>query len=467
MIPGPEGYYAAPAPAPSPMHHLETRSSSVSSTSSSASYARPYGAVLVHQVGVLQPLSPPLGVSEPAAAGLMYPRGHYSGFAHDHTHAIQAQPASVPSHFLQAQFAPALPIHPPMPTPRPTSRHSPPYGGYAVDPLPQHPSSVWDQAHDHHVLYSPLSTADYHYGSSAPSPPYDTSALVQDAPTVKECKQKSWFLEQLQRLPPSVIANIREHLGWDECCRVYDTCIWFLHNFQPRKLPKEMILVGLLEQERSGVYYRPIRSSDAPASGTAKAKNKSPESSTKQVFLPVSTCYHCYRHRRVEKFELFNWSRPSARGRDDGADGAEGTTTASSSPVLKQEQIPTPPSSTSGRTPPPPSANPHYDPTLTRSSLMASRPRRGGGTGGRGGTGQNVSPRIKETMGVRRFCLDCGLKLGYYSPGNLVEVQDHDKERFTFWVCGCRRFLDRAVPGESDCRKCGKLAPLSNPAMSG
>jgi hypothetical protein len=248
----------------------------------------------------------------------------------------------------------------------------------------------------------------------------------------------------MEQLPLDVIRNIQVMVGWEDCWNVYLTNRWFRVHFDPSNLPEETRLIGLLNMERSHGGHGG-EDSDAPSSRKSDSKGPS-----------WLGCYHCYRPKKFECFELFKWGNSSSKGADD-ADGHK--TTRYKSPSRKQGHPYSPASTSSGRTPPP--ANPHYDPSLTRSSLTAAASRSRRPSPDAADSCSNISPRIKETWGVRRFCVDCGLNKGYYGPGDLIDVQRPNEAKLARWVCRCRQLHKR--PRDTKCSGCGDIVPLSCP----
>ncbi len=268
-------------------------------------------------------------------------------------------------------------------------------------------------------------------------------------------QEDPWLIAGLKRLPEEIIQEIQKHVGWYDGWKVTQITGWFLRNMHPDKLPREMQLAGLLYAEQNYGRYGPDDSGSSSAS--RRAANKGPS---------WLGCYHCFRRKGFEQFELFRWGNTSGREED-------GAGEASSSRVERSQQqqldYPSSRSPTPGRSPPAAAnSNPHYDPTLTRSSLMASvaaaRNARGGSVD-EGEAASYTSPRIKQTWGIRRFCLDCGLNQGYYQPGDVIDLQKPLKSRDAIWVCRCRKLRQRQT--QFECRVCDMHCPLSNPSRGG
>ncbi|KAK3310733.1 uncharacterized protein B0T15DRAFT_47216 [Chaetomium strumarium] len=410
-------YYASPMPT---NQQLGTRSASVSSNSSSASYSLPYSNGNAHHHGsISRTMSPASGISDPGAGLAMYSRGHYSGPSHQHSPASHpVQPTSLTrgqSQFLQAQAALAYPLCSPAPTPRPVSRASP-YGGYPAATLPQHTSPL-----SYHA-YAPLYPSFAVTTAYQPSPdlvPYHTPPLSHSPPVTHhpEVPEKSHL-----QLPEKVINKIRTYLTWDDCRRAYQVSRWFRDNFHPNMLPEDEKTAGLLNEE----------------------KNRKLEN--------WSACYHCFTFKGLEHFELSPLRGMTKKDCDD----AEQSRTSLSPP----------------HTPAPPTSNPHYDPSLTGTSLKLAAARKArlrdsstssAVTGsGSGGDGSYMDQRMKETWRVRRFCIDCGLRNRWYRPGDVIELRKPLERGQGYWVCRCWKFHLR--PDAVRCEDCSAHIPLSTRA---
>ncbi|KAG7293235.1 hypothetical protein NEMBOFW57_003281 [Staphylotrichum longicolle] len=298
-------------------------------------------------------------------------------------------------------------------------------------------------------MYPSFSTPAYHSPQHVPSyqTPPPSQALIQSPPMVREPSRPPTPrpMGLLKQLPAEAVKNIRMMVGWEDCWNVCQANHWFRENFHPDLFTEEGKLLGLLDAER--LYGRHgAEDSDMPSS--RKSDGNEP---------PWLGCYHCYRRKPYEAFELFKWANSSSKNAHD-AD--ETKTRRYKSPSQKQGHPYSPASTSSERTPPP--ANPHYDPSLTRSGLTAAAASRGHRTSPDAADNcSNISPRIKETWGVRRFCVECGLDKGYYNPGDLIDVQRPKEAKLARWVCRCRRLHER--PRDTKCSGCGDIVPLSCP----
>ncbi|KAK4157779.1 hypothetical protein C8A00DRAFT_29317 [Chaetomidium leptoderma] len=460
------GYYASPAPAGQPL--AQTRSSPVSSTSSSTSYSTsystPYSELPTHHAAISRTLSPASGVSSPETDAVMYSRSHYQPevFAHEHPHTSQAHHLpSLPSEYLPTPVSSSYPMYSPIPTPRQFSR-PPQYAGYPVTALHHHqqPPPLSYDTYGH--LYPPCATTAYH------SPPPEVHQV-----TAPDGPKESPGLRRLRSLPPHIVAMIREYVGWFDSLNAYLANRWFRQNFHPDDFPLDMKDTGMLyAEQRYGRYHE---SDDAPS--PKKSNGKCP---------PWFGCYHCFRIKTLDNFELYKWASPAKGG--GGGDDASSDDAMSSMSSARRRQSHTPPSTTTTAsrllTPP---TNPHYDPSLTRSMLRASSTsdhhhhHNNSNNNNNNGRSRHrrTSPdtddaassssdammdrRAKQTYGVKRYCIDCGLKRGFYEPGDYIETHEpakkgKDYNRKGIWVCKCRKFHE--LPNNVECGECRGFTPL-------
>ncbi|KAK4170370.1 hypothetical protein QBC43DRAFT_4743 [Cladorrhinum sp. PSN259] len=460
----PANYYSSSTPAKQP---LEARSASVSSVSSSASYSTPHSS---HHGAISRTLSPASGISEPGTvATTMAAASPYQQHAYaPQSHAAPLMPS--PSQYFAAQCAP-----PPVPLYRilPNLRQYTPMApyGYSLGSIPSHPSPLSIQSFPS-LDYPSFSQAPYQ-SSVIALQGYNASPLLHYRnPVMRKPEQskESLLLKGLQKLPAHLIKRIYESFTYLECHRIHAVCRWFNDNFHPRDLPDDDKIAGVRYAEQYYRRYFPGRATSVSADGRKREYD---------TMHPGSFgCYHCFRIRGPEHFELFKWNNQ----REDNQD----TSDAGPSSTPKQNKSTLPPPA------PPPcessSGNPHYDPTLTRSNMAAaassskeSRGSRAGSAGTTGssstattttnniptsslGQGQGVStsctdsPRIKETWGIRRFCIQCGIAKRYYRPGDLIELC---KPKEAVWVCQCWKIHKR--PAEIKCLDCDSFIPLSTP----
>ena len=297
--------------------------------------------------------------------------------------------------------------------------------------------------------------------------------------------KESALLKGLQKLPPHVVKMIYGYLEYLECHQIYAVCRWFRDNFHPRNQSVNDKIAGVRYAE---LYYRRYFPSRATSMGT-DGKTREYDSKHPGSF----GCYHCFRIKDPEHFELFKWNNPAGEEQD--------TSRAESCSKLKQESTtlspPAPPHAMSA--PESSTRNPHYDPTLTRSMMTAAAKKKEavnkkgrGSPAARTGvsppcsssssttsssppssvatitataTAQPVarflstdSPRIQQTWGIRRFCIGCGIANRWYKPGDLIELC---KPKEAVWVCKCWKIHKR--PDEIKCDDCDSFIPLSTP----
>lgn len=476
-----EGFYP---PGPPPRQPLEARSSSVSSTSSSTSYSVPYDAVTTHNVGISRTVSPASGVSDleadsvlysrnqfptlshehqstsgvsgPEAGAVIYSRNHYQALGHEHQPAFRSHTTPLPSQLLHAaEAASPHPFYSSFQSPRQILPLPPYSGGYSVGPLHPQPASLHQQptSLDHHQspsLYHQPSSLHYqpsplHYETwpqdcaptayhSLPTPP-SHQLPPQNQPPAKSPTpdEPGPLLRFLQQLSPAVILQIQEHVSWFHCWKVYRTNRWFRDNFHPDKLPERLKIGGLLSAEKNEGREDP-EDSDIPR--TSKPRKN----------FNFFGCYHCYRFRGFEYFESQKYGMLATTQ----GDGRE-----------EREQSYTPPPSKSSSLSPP--ANPHYDPSLTRSSLRASAAAKGRrtSTSPAGDTCSTSHARARKTSEERRFCVDCGLRKEFYKPRDVIDLHRPLNKGNALWVCDCRKLRHRLTEGK--CYDCDATVPYSVP----
>ena len=256
-----------------------------------------------------------------------------------------------------------------------------------------------------------------------------------------EVVKESFFLKMLQRLPPAVVAEIQKHFTWFECWKIYRVCRWTRDHFHPNRLPEALRYAGVLYAEQ---YYGRYNQPDTSDHSSTMTKRSNDVKKGPQWFA----CYHCYTIKGFEHFELYKWNIAAKEA--DHSD--EDSTYPTSTPRLRQEYTP-PPSA--------PTGNPHYDPTLTRSGLAAAarNGRRASTAHSSESYGKSDPPRVKETYGIRRYCVDCGLSKRIYRPGDSVDLhRPVGKGMESIWICGCWKIRWRS--NDIKCLDCGVHVPL-------
>ena len=256
-------------------------------------------------------------------------------------------------------------------------------------------------------------------------------------------------MKGLKSLNPEIIAEIRKHVTWVERWKVYAVNKWFWENFHPDNYPDENARVANMLNAEKNEGRDECEDSGMPV---AKKSNKG---------FQYFGCYHCFRFKGFQHFESQKHGNSVTRDDDDAEERA--MTPYSAATTVKAEQSCTPPSSHTTS----PAANPHYDPSLTRSSLKASStaggkgPHRASSEAFSDSHSQQQHPRRAETWGQRRYCVECGLKKGFYLPGDLIELHRPSRARDAIWVCRCWKLHNRL--DETQCLDCNSITPLSVP----
>ncbi|KAK0631737.1 hypothetical protein B0T14DRAFT_9424 [Immersiella caudata] len=339
-------------------------------------------------------------------------------------------PAPTPREYF---FAPDIINNMPYPPPTSQSSYQSSYYGPSGQSLGARSSSV----------SSSSSSASYHAPSpisyqAYPSvyPPYSTyqapSELIsayQNQPLVHTRDHYRPSIFGSASLQLSILQNIVSHLGYLDVIRLSLVNRWLYSHVDPEKVPEEEKIALMLRAEQE--YRRYSLRTSAPSA---------PEVDHVGRDSGHLACYHCFRMKPPREFELFRYNL---------VDEGEDNETESSTP---------------GQTPaPPPTSNPHYDPSITRSSLGKRTEKT---------NFDQSSPRIKETWGTRRFCIPCGVKKGFYKPGALIELRSEkpggkerkgrkgDKEgKEAKWICNCYKIHKK--PETLVCDGCNGLTPMS------
>ncbi|KAK3694912.1 hypothetical protein B0T22DRAFT_86976 [Podospora appendiculata] len=438
----PPNYFPPPGlPRPS----SDGRSTSVSSTSSSVSH----GTTDTHH----RPNSRTMSsgslagsvASDPACGLPVLARGYNTTASnhqsypsqtlpsHQQPYATQTQSSSL---YLQAQVAPQMPLYAQIPAPRPYAQTT--SFGYQMSSLPAQPSPLSFQTYS--PLYPSFATPGYQ-SSSATVPSYHA---IQSMPMIQLQEEDRPSI--LERMPPEILKILkRDYLGYLDITILSGVSRWCRAEFDPTKCSEDDKIAGVRDAERYFKRYFPGK-----VTGTSGGSRSGRESDLK---IPGSFgCYHCYRVLGPENFELFKWNNPS-QGEDGNGSDTDSTMTSSSNKKRKTQDSGSPSSSSSS--PSMPTSNPHYDPSITRSSIQASNRARKSTPEDSG-----ASPRIKNTWGTRRFCIQCGIAKRFYVPGDLIELYVGRNE--AIWVCRCMRTHIR--PLELNCRDCNSYIPLSQPS---
>ncbi|KAK4218269.1 hypothetical protein QBC37DRAFT_395953 [Rhypophila decipiens] len=472
-----------------PSHHHRSsstsgdRSVSVSSTASSASHHSPFRSES-------RALSPASVISEPASSLLA--RSHqqlqvssshqnYPSYA---THNNTPPPSMLlpgSSHYFQPQMGSQMSLYPSIPPPRIFGQQFPSSFNFQLNSVPAQPSPLSYQNYPAPLYPSYSTPSTYHDHLPAPISSYhqQASSIHHDLPTTHVDTEF-----RFARLPPEVVSVLRKHVGYLESRKLLRLNRWFKESFDVRHFTEDELIAGVHEAEQSYKRYH-INSRNNSGRRDSGSSPRAPTTTPSDSFA----CYHCYKMRSPENFELFAWHSQANReereneaaGGGDDSDSRRSTpppAAAPGAPGSSSSSLPTTPRQRKRSLP---TANPYYDPTLTRSSLLqaqaaarnnnrsnspAATPTPGS-TAGRRGSGQATAEasnssgadasglssdmgRVKSTWGIRRFCIDCGMKNEFYKPTDLIQV--HGERGVVNWVCACLRVRVRSVaPSCPDC----------------
>ncbi|KAM7206707.1 hypothetical protein V8F33_000350 [Rhypophila sp. PSN 637] len=465
---------------PSQYHRSSTsgdRSVSVSSTASSTSHHSPFRSES-------RALSPASVISEPASSLLS--RSHqqlqassshqnYPSYATQHTPPpSMLLPGS--SQYFQPQMGSQMSLYPSIPPPRIFGQQFPSSFNFQLHSVPAQPSPLSYQNYPAPLYPSYSAPSTYHDSLPAPISSYhqQPSSIHHDIATTHGDPEF-----RFARLPPEVVSVLRKHVGYLESRKLLRLNRWFKDSFDIRHFTEDELIAGVHEAEQSYKRYH-INSRNNSGKRDSGSSPRAPTTTPSDSFA----CYHCYKMRSPENFELFAWHSQASReereneaaGGDDESDSRRSTPPAVAAPGSSSSSLPTTPRP---RNPSLPTANPYYDPTLTRSSLLqaqaaarnnnrsnspATTPTPGSMAGRRGsgqaaqveasGDASGLSSdmgRVKSTWGIRRFCIDCGMRKKFYKPTDLIQV--HGERGVVNWVCACLRVRVRSVA--PSCLECG------------
>ncbi|KAK4206761.1 hypothetical protein QBC37DRAFT_457669 [Rhypophila decipiens] len=418
------------------------RSLSVASTTSSASHHSSFRP----EFGTLSPASV---ISVPAPS--MVTRAHrqlshlHPGLPLSSSYTLPSTLLPVSSPYRQSQIISTMPPYTPVLPPRVFGQQFPSGFNFQLNTLPHHPSTSSYQTYP--PIYPSLSNPlAYQQFSSASETP----------PTFKFFK---WAL-----VPPEIMKVIRAHVGYLGSRKLLTLNRWFKHSFDICHFSEDELIAGVLEAEQSFQRYH----IDSQRTRLRHSDNRKTESGT----TPADSfaCYHCYKIKSPENFERFSWLCTRGNNDSDNNDGedieshhsapANATASTSNTPRSRNPSLTTQP-------------NPYYDPTITRSSVLQAQAVARGGSSNNSGRRRSNTPataaasatpvltalgandptttgpisaggRVGSTWGVRRFCIDCGIRKGFYKPTDLIEV--HGARNVVNWVCQCLEVRVRSVP---------------------
>lgn len=399
------------------------RSPSVSSTSSSASF----------NAASARTLSPALSATESTMTmPASLPRRHSQQLVHRspyQSHAHSTYPYPSPSQYLPRQPAAQYPLYASVPTSQPFAQ--PQSYTFHQDYLPQQPQATSFES-------CPALTTSAYQVPAALESPYQQAPLLQQRQHQYQHQHQhqqhynSKLWASVASLNPTILENIVQFLAEmdtevdDKPFQGYRSVInlsmvnrWFYryisqNNFAMVPVQPKQRLV--LQAETN--YKRYFPRTGGPEGGQGSSDGASQANSL--------GCYHCFKIKGPAEFELFRYNNTTEEAGKPERDGAAQSQRSTGLPTT----------------------NPHYDPSITRSSIKASS---------RGASTNRViidqsSPRINETWGIRRFCIDCGVKKQYYRPGALIELRnekptkekkgkrdarDAKDGKEAKWVCDC------------------------------
>ncbi|KAK3939653.1 hypothetical protein QBC46DRAFT_262651 [Diplogelasinospora grovesii] len=245
---------------------------------------------------------------------------------------------------------------------------------------------------------------------------------------------------RLQQLPIHILLEIQKHLGYLGSISLKCVNRYFKEIIDPTLCSVDDKIEGVMYAEQNFRQHYPGRLSALPAGDERRGKREW------ELKNPGNFgCYHCFRVLAPEQFELFKWNITVDRTEDSNEDeGAVQLNIDSLAP------------------------NHHH----SSSSLSGVGMGMGMGMGiGGSATGTTatacltgadycISPRVKSTWGVRRFCIPCGIRLKFYKPGDLIYLQRASRDQAA-WICHCWKTHVR--PAELSCQDCGSFVPLSTP----
>ncbi|KAJ4414155.1 hypothetical protein N0V85_003274 [Neurospora sp. IMI 360204] len=478
----------------------EARSASVSSISSPASHGTP-------NMSSSRTMSPVTDAnSDSMASPPVLTRTYNPPSSYHHTHhTSQALPSSLipaPPHYLHAQVAPPPPmsLYPSMPAPSQRATTYPPSSSYGYHQHMGHPYPSQQPMHNYQLPmhnYQPVYTytsaqayPSHSTGTMLPSVPFAPTPGSSVMPLPHTQRHGKAPIERLLKGRHDIVMMIQSHLDYFDVLKAQMASRFFRDHLDPSKCPEEDKIRCVMFAEINFKRFWPNNTSSGGRGGD-KDDGKHPGS---------FGCYHCFKVKNPENFELFRWkndledapdSNNNNNNNNNNSNNKEqksqrGSNSSSASSRQQHQQAPTinitqassqqnPPLSPSTSSHASTSSfsltsNPHYDPSVTHSSLAAAAAaastkntgaRRGGGSGhSSSGTysSSDQSPRIHETWGIRRFCIDCGIAKKFYRPGVLIELH---KEKNAVWVCDC--WVTHKRPQELDCKVCKKILPLSTP----
>ncbi|KAK5651298.1 hypothetical protein OQA88_12642 [Cercophora sp. LCS_1] len=322
---------------------------------------------------------------------------------------------------FQAQAAPirALPRGYGMPPPsfRPTHRMPPPpfspsYGmpSSSLSPGYGMPSSSFSPGYG--MVSPPVPPS---YGMVSPPVPPSYGMLPSFPRFVQQAYQEPKRVPLLATsdFPSNVLSKIVSHLGYLDVIRLAQTNRWLHDHVKPDEV----------DAGKKGEF---ILNADIGY------KKCSPRQTIRQYCPDFLACYHCFRIKGYAEFE-----RPQYPSDKVDRFATEATSSAAVAPLQAPTHL---------------KLNPFYDPSITATSLAKLRPK--------APVRLAPSPLAQRTWGIRRFCIPCGVRKGYYGRMTVIDVQGDTPGRrpANKWTCRCPRKVHRGKPAIR-CRDCKAYKP--------
>lgn len=361
----------------------------------------------------------------PRAGGLQYPE----------------QSPYMPYHAGTSVTSLAQPL--PHPLPRPTSA-----------PYPFPPNRMGFPS-----IFVPAAASSHHFLCQ---PPYHSCQMPRGSSY--PCETTKWLdlLAQLRRLPREVLRRISGYVDYERLICLYQLNKFMRDNIDiqqapydskvafvafaearfPKHWPKQKRKNPKSAQETQGPAGLGNPRGDAEGGGTGRGEgpnkrqrsskcdtpeNPDGEKDVESIHNPGNFgCYlDCFKILDAENFESFQWTTRDVQTTPSSEKPRSSTL---SEPLTNR--LPFPRSSPTGR------CTPTRPATRPTTPAPARRPSR------------------QNTPQPRRYCIKCGVKHGYYKPGEYILRRAGDR----VWVCTCLRIHEY---GTITCGGCGSYCPFS------
>ncbi|CCC09224.1 unnamed protein product [Sordaria macrospora k-hell] len=288
----------------------EARSASVSSISSAASHGTPNMSSSRTMSPVADSNSSDSMASPPVLTRTYNPPSSYHHTQQQHHHTSQALPSSLipaPSHYLHAQVAPPPPmsLYPSMPVPPQRTTTYPSSSSYGYHQHMGHPYPSQQPMHNYHQVpihnYQPV----YTYNTSAQTYPSLSAGTilpsfpgssVMTLPQIQRHEKAP--IERLLDGNRNIMQMIQSHLDYFDVIRAQMVNRFFKDHFDPSLCPEEDKIRCVMYAEINFKRFWPNNTSSGGRGGGDKDDGKHPGS---------FGCYHCFKVKNPENFELFRW----------------------------------------------------------------------------------------------------------------------------------------------------------------